>query len=58
MRENNVHDLDKLRHEINLEKEMLVSMFLANASQSQLASQYKRIDELNEKIMKGNGRIH
>ncbi len=29
------------------EKELLVSMFLTNASIAELAEQYKRIDELN-----------
>ena len=38
--------------QIKKEKEALVSMFLANASITELAAQYKLIDELNARMCK------
>lgn len=43
-------DDDPLMSQIKQEKEALVTMFLANASITELAAQYKLIDELNAKI--------
>ena len=45
-------DLRSLITLVKKEKESLLSMFLSNATISELADQYKRIDELNEKIVK------
>jgi hypothetical protein len=45
-----VKDADNLTSQIKKEKEALVSMFLANASITELAAQYKLIDELNSRI--------
>jgi hypothetical protein len=42
--------------QIKQEKEALVSMFLANASITELAAQYKLIDDLNSKINQGRGK--
>jgi hypothetical protein len=44
-------DIDALRTTIKKEKEALLSMFLANASISELSHQYKVIDELNERVV-------
>jgi len=35
------------------EKENLLSMFLANASSAELSAQFKRIDELNNRLGSG-----
>jgi hypothetical protein len=43
-------DLEFLRNSIKKEKEQLVAMFLANASNMELSEQFKLIDELNNKI--------
>lgn len=45
---------DPLFMQLKHEKEALVTMFLANASITELAAQYKLIDELNSKV-KGRG---
>jgi|GEM_PF-5959646 len=47
---NDVVNIDQLLSQIEGEKEALVSMFLANASITELAAQYKLIDDLNFKI--------
>ncbi|MEO8582503.1 MAG: hypothetical protein ABI415_01835 [Flavitalea sp.] len=44
---------EPLLTQIKKEKEALVSMLLANASISELAEQYKRIDELHARISSG-----
>ncbi len=49
-----ITDIDPLISQIKKEKEALVSMFLANATITELAAQYKLIDELNEKIKNVN----
>lgn len=46
----NSNGLDFLRLSVIQEKETLVSMFLANASITQLAGQYNVISELSSKI--------
>ncbi len=42
--------IEPLTSLIKKEKEALVSMFLANASITELAAQYRLIDELNARI--------
>jgi hypothetical protein len=49
-----VKDPDVLLNQIKKEKEALVTMFLLNASISELADQYKRIDELHARINENN----
>ncbi len=45
-----VASIEPLTSQIKKEKEALVSMFLANATITELAAQYKLIDELIAKI--------
>jgi hypothetical protein len=47
---NDVVNIDPLLSQVKREKEALVSMFLANASITELAAQYKLIDDLNLRI--------
>ena len=45
-----IASIEPLTSQIKKEKEALVSMFLANATITELAAQYKLIDELNARI--------
>lgn len=49
---NEVDNANALTDQLKTEKDALVSMFLANATISELAAQYKLIDELNAQINK------